>query len=42
MHDHDWDEDHGDDWGGHDEDSHDYDYGCDEYEDFDDESYGDY
>ena len=44
MHDHDWDEDHGDDWGWDDEDSHDshHDYEYDEYEDHDDESCGDY
>jgi len=40
--DHDWDEDRGDDWGCEYEDSHDSDYDYDEYEDFDDESSGDY
>ena len=39
MHDHDWDDDHGDDWDCHYEDSHD-DYDCDydEHEDYDSES----
>ena len=39
MHDHDWDDDHGDDWDCHYEDSHD-DYDCDydEHEDYDGES----
>jgi len=41
VHDHDWDDDHGDDWDCHYEDSHDdYDYDCDydEHEDYDSES----